>query len=97
MKGAPAKVYSKEDLNTNALELGHKGGTRAGLSAPIRGVQSTTSVNGLPKTALAARRMARCVNMERFAHLCIVMSRMHQRNKGYPFDSLVDFARTFYR
>ncbi|GKE67337.1 SNF1-related protein kinase catalytic subunit alpha KIN10-like protein, partial [Tanacetum coccineum] len=62
----------------------------------IRGVQSTTSVNGLPKTALAAGRMARCVNMARFAHLCTVMSRMHQRNKGYPFDSLVDFPRRFY-
>nr|GEV86128.1 hypothetical protein [Tanacetum cinerariifolium] len=31
-----------------------------------------------------------------FAHLCTMMSRMHQQNKGYPFDSLVDFARRFY-
>lgn len=28
----------------------------------------------------------------RSAHLCTVMSRMHQRSKGYPFGSLVDFA-----
>nr|GEY76599.1 DNA polymerase epsilon catalytic subunit A-like [Tanacetum cinerariifolium] len=32
----------------------------------------------------------------RSAHLCTVMSRMHQRNEGYLFDLLVDFARRLY-
>nr|GEW90382.1 FMN-binding split barrel [Tanacetum cinerariifolium] len=89
--GASGKVYSKEALNTEAPELGHRGGTRAGLfRTPISGgVQSATSVHGLPKPALAVRNL---MEQARFAHLCTVMSRMHQRNEGYPFGSLVDFA-----
>ncbi|GKA84756.1 hypothetical protein Tco_0806410 [Tanacetum coccineum] len=56
--GAPAKVYRKEDLNTDAPELGHIRGTRVGLSGPdIGGVQSVTSVHGLSKPALVVRNL----------------------------------------
>eukprot|EP00252_Welwitschia_mirabilis_P026305 TRINITY_DN8572_c0_g2_i4.p1 TRINITY_DN8572_c0_g2~~TRINITY_DN8572_c0_g2_i4.p1 ORF type:complete len:266 (-),score=37.08 TRINITY_DN8572_c0_g2_i4:782-1555(-) len=67
------------------------GGSRAGLfRTPISGgVQSATSAHDLPRPALAVRNL---MEQARFAHLCTVMSRMHQRRKGYPFGSLVDFA-----
>eukprot|EP00252_Welwitschia_mirabilis_P026306 TRINITY_DN8572_c0_g3_i1.p1 TRINITY_DN8572_c0_g3~~TRINITY_DN8572_c0_g3_i1.p1 ORF type:complete len:356 (-),score=67.58 TRINITY_DN8572_c0_g3_i1:276-1343(-) len=67
------------------------GGARAGLfrTPNSGGVQSATSAHDLPHPALAVRNL---MEQARFAHLCTVMSRMHQRRKGYPFGSLVDFA-----
>ncbi|KAI3775183.1 hypothetical protein L1987_49752 [Smallanthus sonchifolius] len=89
--GDSVQIHSKEDLNTDTHDAGPTGGTRAGLfRTPISGgVQSATSVNDLPKPALAVRNL---MEQARSAHLCTVMSRMHQRNEGYPFGSLVDFA-----
>ncbi|XP_071741998.1 uncharacterized protein [Rutidosis leptorrhynchoides] len=89
--GGTGKGYSKEDLYKEKYEIRNGGGTRAGLfRTPISGgVQSATSVHDLPKPALAVRNL---MEQARFAHLCTVMSRMHQRSEGYPFGSLVDFA-----
>lgn len=122
MKGDSGQVNSKAELHTDTHEMGPRGGTRAGLfRTPISGgVQSATSVNDLPKPALAVRNLMEqvihsytyalyvficfldfllsiCLTLNsdikaRSAHLCTVMSRMHQRSKGYPFGSLVDFA-----
>ncbi|KAJ0698049.1 putative pyridoxamine 5'-phosphate oxidase, FMN-binding split barrel [Helianthus annuus] len=91
MKGDSGQVHSKEDLKTDTHEVGHRGGTRAGLfRTPISGgVQSATSVNDLPKPAVAVRNL---MEQARSAHLSTVMSRMHQRNNGFPFGSLVEFA-----
>ncbi|KAI3803283.1 hypothetical protein L1987_31433 [Smallanthus sonchifolius] len=88
--GDSVQIHSKEDLNTTH-EARPTGGTRSGLfRTPISGgVQSATSVNDLPKPALAVRNL---MEQARSAHLCTLMSRMHQRNEGYPFGSLVDFA-----
>ncbi|KAJ9537558.1 hypothetical protein OSB04_030291 [Centaurea solstitialis] len=76
---------------SDTREVGSRGGTKAGLfRTPISGgVQSATSVHDLPKPALAVRNL---MEQARFAHLSTSMSRMHQRSKGYPFGSLVDFA-----
>ncbi|KVH92904.1 uncharacterized protein LOC112516396 [Cynara cardunculus var. scolymus] len=84
----------KSDLVTSPSEthgVGTGGGTKAGLfRTPISGgVQSATSVHDLPRPALAVRNL---MEQARFAHLSTSMSRMHQRSKGYPFGSLVDFA-----
>ncbi|KAJ0515033.1 putative FMN-binding split barrel [Helianthus annuus] len=89
--GDSGQVHSKEDLKTDTHEVGHRGGTRAGLfRTPISGgVQSATSVNDLPKPAVAVRNL---MEQARSAHLSTVMSRMHQRNNGFPFGSLVEFA-----
>ncbi|KAJ7962678.1 Pyridoxamine 5'-phosphate oxidase-related, FMN-binding [Quillaja saponaria] len=82
----------KIDLSLTAPSgNGAGGGTRAGLfRTPISGgVQSATTVHGLPRPSLAVRNL---MEQARFAHLCTVMSRMHHRREGYPFGSLVDFA-----
>jgi hypothetical protein len=82
---------NSDDVEHDGDRSGTGGGTRAGLfRTPISGgVQSATSVHGLPRPALAVRNL---MEQARFAHLCTVMSRMHHRREGYPFGSLVDFA-----
>ncbi|KAK9078419.1 hypothetical protein SSX86_002476 [Deinandra increscens subsp. villosa] len=89
--GDSGQIRSNKDINTDTHEVRPTGGSRAGLfRTPISGgVQSATSVNDLPKPALAVRNL---MEQARSAHLCTVMSPMHQQNEGYPFGSLVDFA-----
>ncbi|KAL9997858.1 putative FMN-binding split barrel [Helianthus debilis subsp. tardiflorus] len=64
--GDSGQVHSKEDLKTNTHEVGHGGGTRAGLFRTLisGGVQSATSVNDLPKPAVAVRNL-----MEQVIHI----------------------------
>ncbi|XP_010544169.1 PREDICTED: uncharacterized protein LOC104816868 [Tarenaya hassleriana] len=80
------------DLETSlVLPHGVGKGTRAGLfRTPISGgVQSATSVHGLPRPALAVRNL---MEQARFAQLCTLMSKIHHHREGYPFGSLVDFV-----
>ncbi|KAL4589334.1 hypothetical protein LXL04_002240 [Taraxacum kok-saghyz] len=89
--------YSKKEFNKKSdvvsshTDTHEVGGTRAGLfRTPISGgVQNATSVHDLPKPPLAVRNL---MEQARFAHMSTLMSRMHQRNEGYPFGSLIDFA-----
>ncbi|KAI3524884.1 hypothetical protein L1887_03552 [Cichorium endivia] len=96
--GASSQTYCKEDeFNKKSdapsflTDTHEVGGARTGLfRTPISGgVQSATSVHDLPRPALAVRNL---MEQARFAHMSTLMSRMHQRNEGYPFGSLVDFA-----
>ncbi|CAO2211531.1 unnamed protein product [Urochloa humidicola] len=66
-------------------------GSRAGLfRTPISGgVQSATFAHGLPPPALAVRNL---MEQARFAHLCSVMSGMHHRRTGYPFDPIFSLS-----
>ena len=55
----------------------------------VGGVETATSNYHLPPPAVAVRNL---VEQAQFAHLCTVMSHMHNRRAGYPFGTLVDFA-----
>nr|XP_018676837.1 PREDICTED: uncharacterized protein LOC103973132 isoform X1 [Musa acuminata subsp. malaccensis] len=85
-------------------------GSKAGLfRTPISGgVQSATTVHGLPPPALAVRNLMEQINADdihsfflcsscqktkaKFGQLCTIMSGMHHHRAGYPVGSLVDFA-----
>lgn len=75
LKGDSGQVNSKAELHTDTHEVGPRGGTRAGLfRTPISGgVQSATSVNDLPKPALAVRNLMEQVNTITHIPLCLYL------------------------